>query len=52
VNAIDIEKNGLAPAKAAESATVLFLPAGAYSAIVRGVADSTGVGLVEVYDLD
>ena len=28
------------------------LPAGNYTAIVRGVNDTTGVGLVEVYDLD
>jgi arylsulfate sulfotransferase len=51
-NSTDIQKAGLAPANAAESALALFLPAGAYSAIVRGVDDSTGVGLLEVYDLD
>ena len=27
------------------------LPAGNYTAIVRGVNDTTGVALVEVYDL-
>jgi arylsulfate sulfotransferase len=52
VNAGDIEQNGLAPTNAAEAATVLFLPAGAYSAIVAGADGITGVGLVEVYDLD
>ena len=37
-----------------ESAIVATLPANnsAYTAIVRGKNDTTGVGLVEVYDLD
>ncbi|MDP9339317.1 MAG: hypothetical protein M3P45_10660, partial [Acidobacteriota bacterium] len=52
INAIDIEQNGLAPANALESATVLHLPAGAYSAIVRGVNGGTGNALAEFYDLD
>jgi hypothetical protein len=52
VNGIEIQQNGLAPANALESATVLHLPAGAYSAIVRGANGGTGVALVEVYDLD
>jgi arylsulfate sulfotransferase len=47
-----LQKNGLAPANALESALVLHLPAGAYTAIVRGADGGTGVGLVEVYDLD
>ena len=51
-NQIDVQQNGLAPNDPAESATILYLPAGAYSAIVSGANDSTGVGLVEVYDLD
>jgi hypothetical protein len=29
-----------------------MLPPGNYTAIVRGVNNTTGVGLVEVYDLD
>jgi hypothetical protein len=52
INEIDIEQNGLAPVNALESAIVLHLPAGAYSAIVRGADGGTGVALVEVYDLD
>ena len=52
INAIDVQKNGLAPPNAFESAIVLHLPAGAYTAIVRGTNGGTGVGLVEVYDLD
>jgi hypothetical protein len=51
-NAADIEQNGLAPADALESAIVLYLPAGAYSAIVSGADGGTGVALAEVYDLD
>jgi arylsulfate sulfotransferase len=52
INAIDVHKNGLAPPNALESAIVLHLPAGAYTAIVSGVNGGTGVGLAEVYDLD
>jgi hypothetical protein len=51
VNSIDITKNGLAPPNPVESALVLHLPAGAYTAIVRGANDGTGVGLAEVYTL-
>jgi hypothetical protein len=52
INAIDVQKNGLAPPNASESAIALHLPAGAYTAIVRGAGGGTGVGLVEVYELD
>ena len=34
-----------------ESAIIADLPAGNYTAIVRGVNNTTGVALVEVYDL-
>jgi len=47
----DIQGNGLAPLNPSESALLLYLPAGSYSAIVRGAGPATGVGLVEVYDL-
>jgi len=46
-----VQKNGLAPPNPSESALVLHLPAGAYTAIVRGVNDGTGIGLAEVYTL-
>jgi arylsulfate sulfotransferase len=52
INSIDIEQNELAPANALESAIALHLPAGAYSAIVRGADGGTGIALAEVYDLD
>jgi arylsulfate sulfotransferase len=52
VNSIDVQKNALAPPNPLESALVLHLPAGAYTAIVGGADGGTGIGLVEVYDLD
>jgi hypothetical protein len=52
INAIDVQKNGLAPPNALESALVLHLPAGAYTAVVTGAGGVTGNALVEVYDLD
>ena len=51
VNAIDVQRNGLAPPNPSESALVLHLPAGTYTAIVRGADGGTGVGLAEVYTL-
>jgi hypothetical protein len=42
----------LAPTNAKESAILITLNPDAYTAIVRGVNDTTGVALVEVYDLD
>jgi arylsulfate sulfotransferase len=51
INAIDVQKNLLTPPDPSESAIVLRLPAGAYTAIVRGANGGTGVGLAEVYTL-
>ena len=47
----DIQNSGHAPGDSRESAIIANLPPGNYTAIVRGVNDTTGVGLVEVYDL-
>jgi hypothetical protein len=47
----DILASGLAPADGRDSAIIAELPAGNYTAIVRGVNNTTGVALVEVYDL-
>jgi hypothetical protein len=47
----NIQHSGHAPADASESAIIANLPPGNYTAIVRGVNSTTGVGLVEVYDL-
>lgn len=46
-----LEATGLAPASDAESALLTSLPAGPYTAIVRGMNNSSGVALVEVYTL-
>jgi hypothetical protein len=51
-NAIDVQRNGLAPPNALESAIVLRLPPGEYTAVVRGTNGATGNALVEVYDID
>ena len=47
----DLRNSGYAPDDFRESAMIVNLPAGNYTAIVRGVANMTGVALVEVYDL-
>ncbi|MEO8438968.1 MAG: NHL repeat-containing protein [Spartobacteria bacterium] len=48
----EIEATGFAPSNDLESAIVATLAPGAYTAVVRGVNDGTGVGLIEAYDLD
>jgi len=48
----DIRNSGHAPTDSRESAIIADLPGGNYTAIVRGVNNTTGVALVEVYDLD
>ena len=48
----DIQNSGHAPTAASESAIIANLQPGTYTAIVRGVSNTTGVALVEVYDLD
>ena len=48
----DIRNSGHGPADGRESAIIADLPAGNYTAIVRGLNNTTGVALVEVYDLD
>jgi hypothetical protein len=49
-----IVDSGLAPANNLESAIIATLPANGktYTAIVRGVGNSAGTGVVEVYDVD
>jgi sugar lactone lactonase YvrE len=48
----DIINSGHAPTEPSESAIIGTLQPGNYTAIVRGVNNTTGVALVEVYDLD
>ena len=47
----EIEATGIAPNNVLESAIVATLPPGAYTAVVRGLNNGIGVGLVEAYDL-
>jgi hypothetical protein len=46
-----IQQTGLAPADSRESALILSLAPGNYTAILRGKNNTTGTGLVEVYNL-
>lgn len=46
-----LEAIGIQPKNDAEAALIETLPAGFYTAIVRGRNDGTGVGLVEVYNV-
>jgi sugar lactone lactonase YvrE len=46
-----IESTGLAPSSNLESAIVKMLPPGNYTAIIAGRTGESGVGLVEVYNL-
>ena len=48
----DIQNSGHAPTAASESAIIANLQPGNYTAILRGVSNTTGVALVEVYDLN
>src|SRR5436305_4208948 len=43
---------GLAPANDLESALIATINPGAYTVVVKGVNNATGVGLMEIYDLD
>jgi RHS repeat-associated protein len=47
----ELERVGLQPNDPRESAVVLSLPPGNYTGVVRGAGDTTGVGLVEVYNI-
>lgn len=47
-----IEATGIPPSNDLESAILATLAPGSYTAIVRGYGDTTGVGLVEVYNLN
>ena len=47
-----IQAAGLAPSDPNESALAETLDPAGYTAIVRGLSDTTGVALVEVYDID
>jgi hypothetical protein len=48
-NASAISATGLAPTNAFESAILTTLDPGAYTVVVSGVNNGTGVGIVEVF---
>lgn len=50
-NRAALEATGIAPSNDLESALIAKLPPGAYTAIVAGKGGSTGVGLVEFYNV-
>src|SRR5688572_6019833 len=50
-NKAQIQSSGLAPTNSKESAVLQTLPAGPYTAVVRGANSGTGIGSVEVYQL-
>jgi hypothetical protein len=47
----EIGNSGAAPGNDLESAIIVSLAPGSYTAVVRGVANTTGTGLVDAYDL-
>jgi len=47
----EINASGLAPGNDLESAIIANLAPGSYTAVVRGVNDTTGTGVVDAYDL-
>jgi hypothetical protein len=48
----EIEATGIPPGNDFESAIVRTLAPGSYTAVLRGKGDTTGIGVVEAYDLD
>jgi hypothetical protein len=50
VQAAELTAEGLAPTNDLESGIATALPPGLYTALLSGVNNGTGVGLVEVYD--
>jgi uncharacterized delta-60 repeat protein len=48
----EIEATGVPPANDLESAIVRTVAPGSYTAVLRGAGNSTGIGVVEAYDLN
>ena len=48
----EIQQTGIPPTDDRESAMVATLAAGPYTVILRGANNTSGIGLVEIYDLD
>jgi hypothetical protein len=47
----NVQDSGLAPTNDRESALVITLDPGAYTVVMRGKNNSSGIGVVEVYDI-
>ena len=47
----EIQQSGLAPTDDREAAIIRSVPAGNFTAIIRGANNTTGIGLIEIYDL-
>ncbi len=50
--AAQIAATGIAPTSAKESALIATVPAGSYTAVVRGSGDTQGIAIVEAYEYD
>jgi hypothetical protein len=50
--AAEIQSRGLAPGNEQEAVIIASVRAGNYTAVLRGASGGTGLGLIEVYDLD
>jgi hypothetical protein len=50
-NASQIQQAGFAPANPRESAIMVTLPPGAYTAVLSGAGGTTGVGIIAVYSV-
>lgn len=51
-NVSELIATGFAPSHGKESAIYMTLQPGAYTAVVSGVGETSGVGLVEIYEVD
>lgn len=48
----EIQQSGLAPSDNREAAVIAPLPNGQYTAQIAGARNETGIGLIEIYDLE
>lgn len=51
-NAFQVSASGFAPADTRESVILMSLEPGAYTVILSGAGNTTGVGLISIYDAD
>jgi hypothetical protein len=49
---VDLIGSGLAPSNPNEAALIALVNPGSYTVVLQGAGGSTGIGLVEIYDLD